>query len=187
MADFRSTVPSSVLFCTNKHPLLLSIGCWHSFRSRRVKQLTPAYLALLVGRKFIDVQNYGEFFSPQLPESRKTFGLCVVLSVERLIAAHNASRVRHTLRTGDGEQLFCGQVANFHLDTVRQNQPQNCPFLNNMRTLHWKLSVLPGNCSQKSLRPADGPIEPAAVNGYRATSERREPVIRNWVRSWVSC
>src|SRR6267142_4071136 len=60
-------------------------------------------------------------------------------------------------RTGNRGHLFCRQVARSHLDTVPQNQPQNCSILNIFPTSHRKVSFLPDNCSQLGLPPARDP------------------------------
>jgi hypothetical protein len=64
--------------------------------------LTTAYLGLLVGRGFIDVQDHEEFFSSEWPQLREASGLRVVVSAAHLNAEHNASRLR--LRTLDRRQ-----------------------------------------------------------------------------------
>jgi len=70
-------------------------------RSLLVAELATASLGLLAGMGFIDVHDHGRLFSSQSPRPRKASGLRVVLSAERLNAAHSVPlEQRHTSDNG---------------------------------------------------------------------------------------
>jgi len=48
-----------------------------------------------------------------------------------------------TGRTGDREPLFCRQVTRPHVDTVGQNNPQNCAIQHTMFSNDTKSPILP--------------------------------------------
>ena len=95
-----AALPSQVLLppLNSSRPALSTRLGSDAYRSLLVTGLTSAYLGLLVGREFIDVQDHEEFLSSQSPQPRIASGLSVVQSAGHLNAAHNASAgTRHVL------------------------------------------------------------------------------------------
>ena len=76
-------------------------------------------------------------------------------------------------RTAYSEQLFCREVALPHLPTVRQNQPQNYPVSDTIRTGHPRLSILPDALTRRVISVVQSAIYRYSLDAGYVSKFRR--------------